>query len=183
MSELKERLDQISGDMNAKIRALNEEIKAAAEQVMTEATATLFDNHPIVEEIWWTQYTPYFNDGDACEFGVGEMFYRLTRDEDACEYEGTNVASLANLETYKEYSRNGNADYWEKRIRQEENKRASWIPLGLDSFLEDFEAFQRAVNSISEDVMKATFGDHVRVSISRNAEGKAVVSVDEYDHD
>jgi hypothetical protein len=183
MSELKERLDQISGDMNAKIRALNEEIKAAAEQVMVEATTTLFDNHPIVEEIWWTQYTPYFNDGNACKFGVGEMYYRLTGDDDACDYEGTDVASLSTLEKYKEYSQDRNTDYWETRIRQEEIKRAKWLPLGLDSFLEDFESLQRAVDSISEDVMKATFGDHVRVSISRNTDGKAVVSVDDYDHD
>ncbi len=30
----------------------------------------LFDKYPDVEDISWTQYTPYFNDGDECVFGV-----------------------------------------------------------------------------------------------------------------
>ena len=27
---------------------------------------------PLVKRIEWTQYTPYFNDGDSCEFSVNE---------------------------------------------------------------------------------------------------------------
>jgi len=30
----------------------------------------LFEEYPEVNEISWQQYTPYFNDGDSCEFGV-----------------------------------------------------------------------------------------------------------------
>lgn len=30
----------------------------------------LFQDFPTLESISWTQYTPYFMDGDPCEFGV-----------------------------------------------------------------------------------------------------------------
>src|SRR5688572_27883088 len=28
------------------------------------------EDHPEIQQISWTQYTPYFNDGDECTFGV-----------------------------------------------------------------------------------------------------------------
>ena len=30
----------------------------------------IFDKYPIVETFAWRQYTPYFNDGEECTFGV-----------------------------------------------------------------------------------------------------------------
>ena len=33
----------------------------------------LFNAYPQVSAIRWNQYTPYFNDGDACVFGVGSI--------------------------------------------------------------------------------------------------------------
>lgn len=42
---------------------------------------------PGVEEIRWAQYTPYFNDGDSCEFIVGDIYFRLENSpEDAGDY-------------------------------------------------------------------------------------------------
>lgn len=35
---------------------------------------------PNVKSFGWHQYTPYFNDGDTCEFGVGDMWI-LTVDD------------------------------------------------------------------------------------------------------
>jgi hypothetical protein len=36
---------------------------------LLEAINRVLD-HPLVLSLKWTQYTPYFNDGDACEFGL-----------------------------------------------------------------------------------------------------------------
>lgn len=33
----------------------------------------LFDANPEIKSVTWTQYTPYFNDGDSCEFGVNDI--------------------------------------------------------------------------------------------------------------
>jgi hypothetical protein len=32
---------------------------------------------PSIEAIRWRQYTPYFNDGEACIFGVADVYFRL----------------------------------------------------------------------------------------------------------
>ena len=32
---------------------------------------------PMISAVRWRQYTPYFNDGDACVFGVGEVTFAL----------------------------------------------------------------------------------------------------------
>lgn len=61
--------------------AMREQMKAA----FSDACKTLFEKHTKLESFGWCQYTPYFNDGDACEFGAhtdepdvnGESYYRV----------------------------------------------------------------------------------------------------------
>lgn len=43
---------------------------AESKSVFKEAVKELFDENPTLESFGWNQYTPYFNDGDTCEFGV-----------------------------------------------------------------------------------------------------------------
>jgi hypothetical protein len=33
----------------------------------------VFERHPNVRSLTWTQYTPYFNDGDPCVFSVHDL--------------------------------------------------------------------------------------------------------------
>lgn len=42
----------------------------AAKKLFTEECASLFVKHPKLESFSWTQYTPYFNDGETCYFGT-----------------------------------------------------------------------------------------------------------------
>lgn len=37
----------------------------------------IFAAHVEIKAVAWDQYTPYFNDGDACEFGVYERQFEL----------------------------------------------------------------------------------------------------------
>jgi len=39
-----------------------------------------FEKHPNVYGVKWTQYTPYFNDGDACVFGLGGVYSYKTKE-------------------------------------------------------------------------------------------------------
>lgn len=185
MSELKDKLEGMANDMNAKIKALNEEIRLMASEVLTDAVAQLFDKHPIVEKIFWTQYTPYFNDGDACEFSRHDIFFTLVGDEDACDYEGSSVPTVSAIEMYRSYAESGrhNHEYWQKRLEEALQEQEKWAERGFLEFAEDFDSFVNAVNAISDDVMKATYGDHVQVTIERGSDGKARVEVDEYEHD
>ena len=41
-----------------------------------------FEDNPDIQAIKWVQYTPYFNDGDPCEFRVGDFSFCNTDDKE-----------------------------------------------------------------------------------------------------
>jgi len=63
------------------LKVLAKEIEDMKEAYKVKAKNVLVDNiypqffakHPEIKMLYWTQYTPYFNDGDPCLFSVGEV--------------------------------------------------------------------------------------------------------------
>ncbi len=53
--------------------AFVETMRESAKRYFAEASKHLFDTHPELVSFSWTQYTPYFNDGDTCTFGANEV--------------------------------------------------------------------------------------------------------------
>lgn len=45
-------------------------IQAEGKSILRDEFKVFFDAHPTVTKVRWTQYTPYFNDGDECVFTV-----------------------------------------------------------------------------------------------------------------
>ena len=45
-------------------------VSKMGKEAVTEALEGLFEKYPDLIGVRWTQYTPYFNDGDACEFSI-----------------------------------------------------------------------------------------------------------------
>lgn len=60
-------------ELTEKLAKVYAEIQTLGEEAFVEAYKTLFEKHPKVESIRWTQYTPHFNDGETCEFGVRDI--------------------------------------------------------------------------------------------------------------
>lgn len=57
----------------AKLKKLNDEAAALRKEgckIFEAAAQDLFAAYPALESFAWRQYTPYFNDGDVCTFGV-----------------------------------------------------------------------------------------------------------------
>lgn len=46
-------------------------------EAVREQLQGLFDAHPELEAVHWSQYTPYFNDGEPCTFGLNQVYYKL----------------------------------------------------------------------------------------------------------
>jgi hypothetical protein len=57
-------------ELKQKHATLREEILNESKAFFKEASAGLFDKYPQMESFSWTQYTPYFNDGEECVFRV-----------------------------------------------------------------------------------------------------------------
>ena len=66
MTELRQKFQELQD----KMEILRVEMKQTGRKLFSEASQNLFDKYPTLESFSWTQYTPYFNDGDVCEFGV-----------------------------------------------------------------------------------------------------------------
>lgn len=156
ISELKQTLETA----NKKIRDF-----AATEgkQAIGSAFKPIFENYPKLVQIVWTQFTPHFNDGDVCEFDVGEPAAYIEGD-DLNEHPGEMEIP------YRVYSEEDLVKYsWAK----EHNDR--YYALNCPKFRDDVYSIWRA---IPKELMEAVFDDGVKVTITREN-----IEVEEYDHD
>lgn len=79
-------------DLKTKLAALREQMTTAAKDFFENASKQLFTENPTLKSFSWTQYTPYFNDGNECVFsahtdypevnGYDEYGYKTDGDED-----------------------------------------------------------------------------------------------------
>lgn len=124
-----------------------------------------------IKAIAWRQYTPYFNDGEPCEFGVGDISYTSNphvanawlREEDGDEDD--------------RYDENGEiiADYVPTDFYSYEKPWSVKYP-HPDGFVKGDIVFPNM--SEFERVLCETFGDHTTVVVTPDR----VVQF-EYDHD
>ena len=55
------------------IRKMKQEMLEASNKIFTDLTKTIFEDHPKLESFGWSQYTPYFNDGETCTFSANKQ--------------------------------------------------------------------------------------------------------------
>ena len=74
------------------LEAVNEEYASAKQQfterisaAMKSAFQKMFDKEPALQSFSWVQYTPYFNDGEPCKFGVNDDVYYIDINDVNCE--------------------------------------------------------------------------------------------------
>lgn len=121
-----------------------------------------------VAKFGWMQYTPYFNDGDACIFGVRSLWAvpAVVPDSDDDYHDDVKYD-----------------ERWGKRQRTFNRKT-----LGYDAgpYIGPYEATYDRLIALSDalsseafdQVLYDTFGDHAEITITRSE-----IKVDEYDHD
>lgn len=99
--------------LQEQINELNKQMREKSKDLMKEAFRDFLGKYDeVVENIYWTQYTPHFNDGEACEFGVNDVFILLKDDEDACEYEGSLLYDQDSIKDLKKTI--ADIEVWEK---------------------------------------------------------------------
>jgi hypothetical protein len=125
--------------------AARKELREKGQALVKEALRAFLETHPQFEAVRWRQYTPYFNDGDACVFRVCEPEFKVTGEDDGGD-DGDGF-----LDAY---------------YLKDENKAAAEALAGMLGSDE------------MEDVLLATFDDHVQVTVTLNE-----ITIDEYSHD
>jgi len=115
---------------------------------------------PGVEGVRWRQYTPYFNDGEPCIFGLHGIGVKVTGGEgDSGDYDDGYVDEWS----MKDYS----GGYGDK---------ATIKPLYAQVF-EPLRALEEAFPHF-EDFLERSFGDHAIVTATKEG-----FDVEFYDHD
>lgn len=79
-----EIIEKIKAEMaafDAKRKELTEQLRKDFPALL----APLFEKYPSVKNVYWTQYTPYFNDGDTCEFSANVSYAELNHEIDQDE--------------------------------------------------------------------------------------------------
>ena len=71
-------VERIAQEIKASRERLNEE----AGKAFQEGVEQIFATYPFLGGITWSQYTPYFNDGDPCVFRTLEVSIGTKRDVD-----------------------------------------------------------------------------------------------------
>lgn len=127
-------------------------------------------NDPTIVEFGWRQYTPYFSDGDPCEFSVYGLWVRLEGVEE--EVEDSWDLELDN--SHHPVGRRPSAYNYEAR------KYERGLYEGPDEARYDrVHALDRAIQGGAfEHVLLEAFGDHASITVRRDG-----IEVDFYEHD
>jgi len=121
-------------------KAAKEEASKLAKAHLDAGLKKIFSDHPRLIAFKWSQYTPYFNDGDTCEFGINDAYYKF---DDTEEEDGDYGDGFQSVYSYK-----GNEEPAHKVAAR--------------------DAVQKLMGSVDEKDIKTLFGDHVEITASRD---------------
>lgn len=146
-------------DLSALHKKYLSSVRKGFDKVLTAIAKEVFDLYPGVQAIGWSQYTPYFNDGDPCVFRVGCPTIKV--DEQFAE----------NFEpVLSEYAE----DFYEVSSYSVKNNPNYTSILDLGNLLTSLEGLLGTF----ENFVQEEYGDGVWVTITRDG-----VEVTEYRHD
>lgn len=100
-----EALKKNFDDLNASIASAKKEMSEKSKGFIEAGAKNLFDKYPFLHCVHWTQYTPYFNDGEACEFHVHEVCYTFEGD-DVDNYDSSALYTQEDLDSAKKDYKN-----------------------------------------------------------------------------
>ena len=180
-------------EQNAKLEELRKAHMKELQGDFNQIIKLFFDECPKVQAVVWSQYTPYFNDGDECVFSVNEPCFvtkNFDRDdllnpyeyEDADEYGTLSVPTyVADWQEMIERSRSDmskpNASDWAKNYYPKHIAELEQMQRDFAGYDVKIKAFAKLLEE-NEDMLKEVYGDHVAVYLTPDE-----VVIEEYSHD
>lgn len=154
--------------MAEKVKKLNDELKASFSDALKAEAEVLFAKWPKLQQFSWTQYTPYFNDGEPCEFRIHTDVHKYT-------YGETEFSEYGDVQS-SEYCDEGRKKGEWNRILTNEGKSEFKNIEEAEELEEDIGEFISNLSPL-ENTVKACL-DEGEVIVSRDG-----VTVEDYDHD
>lgn len=163
-------------ELNGQIALAKKEMQEKSTGLIEQATKIFLDACPEVTGIHWTQYTPYFNDGESCEFSVNDICFHILEDEDdeIEAYESTTLFTLEDLKTAEEKLEDVKAyvadpDAWRanyyREYRERWGREYNGNPQYLYPYPRTVEDAQERIDRIKESLEK--YNDEVASRIEK----------------
>ena len=147
------------------IEALRKELNEISQSSFDEFRCYIFDKYSQLESFGWTQYTPYFNDGDSTIFRANTNYIKIN-DEYSDEADWINPTNIVNW---------GNWDRDKKeyvgRVEEENKKYNKELADACDEIINFLSKFDN-------DFYLSKFGDHAEVTVTKDK-----VDISDYDHE
>ncbi len=157
LQELKQKQKELSN--------IRKEILQKSNEVFDEFSKEIFKKHSKLESFGWSQYTPYFNDGDTCVFSVN-IDYLYINGEAADE---SKWISKNNIVKYGS---------WDRESKQYVGREEEPNPNYDDELVACHNEIVDFLNSFDNDFYLSRFGDHVDITVTSSG-----VDIDECEHD
>ncbi len=174
-----ETIKQKIADINAKKQELVEGLRKDFAPMLQP----LFDkSNGKITSFGWTQYTPYFNDGEECTFST-HVDYPVINGEDSDDIDALNIGIYKtitdeNLAEHKSFNESEHGHKW--YVSKSVGENGYFRNPGYDEDLANLvDEFKQVIKSIDDEFLKDLFGDHVQVTV--NADG--TIETEEYSHD
>ena len=149
----------------AEIKRLQKELQDKSSEIFLSSFKNLFEETPKLKSFAWSQYTPYFNDGDTCYFSANTDYLTINgdKDDDATWSQEKKVISWGTWnrekKVYEGRIEQDNPDY-DKELTEAVNKVKKFLSLFDNSFYQ------------------TQFGDHTMVTVTPDG-----IDTEEYEHD
>lgn len=89
--------------IQGKISSLKDEMNGVGTKMLAEINTHVFQTYPWIESFSWKQYTPYFMDGDPCEFSANTDYININEQDDwEFESESFNITEDAGKKAFEE---------------------------------------------------------------------------------
>lgn len=145
------------------IAKLKKELLKKSEEAFLVGSKKILESCPELKSVSWTQYTPYFNDGDETIFSANTSYLTINGDENPRYLNPTIIQNHGTWDREKKVYVGRvevpNPDY---------NKPLAEAVDKMSEFLGVFD----------NDFYKSQFGDHIQVTITENG-----VETEWYEHD
>lgn len=174
MSTLQDEFDA----MLAEQAQLKAKFQAKAQELFKGVTKEFFAKNPGITAIRWSQYTPYFNDGEPCVFHVYDAYFTNCPIDELHD-----LSRWGDYEGEREdvFSVSGMAWVLSDKHNHFKQEKAAIKSLVESNQLDitSVDKFAALIESSEmEDIMLAMFGDHVIITATREG-----FDVEECDHD
>ena len=180
-------------EQNAKLEEMRKAHMKELQGEFKDIIKLFFEECPKIQAVVWSQYTPYFNDGDECVFSINDPCF-VTENFDSndlqnpYEYEDSDEYGTLDIPSY--------VANWDEAIARDRAELAKptaseWVKgyypkaiAKIEQQQKDFPGYDVKIKAFAsllhdnEDMLREVYGDHAAVYLTPSE-----VIVEEYAHD